>query len=87
MAQANLVKIIREALGISMQEAGEMLERQGATERTPTKRELFAAMTLQGLVANASLHERSTGKSWALDTPDVAVRMADLLIAELEKNK
>jgi hypothetical protein len=48
-----------------------------------TKREYFAAMAMQGLVANSELSEKHGIPQ--TETSELAVKMADALIAELNK--
>jgi hypothetical protein len=48
-----------------------------------TKREYFAAMAMQGILANAALLESETGRH--LDHQRIAVKSADALIAELNR--
>ena len=45
-----------------------------------TKRELFAAMAMQGMLSNPDWPEKNT-----VDYPRNAVRLADALLAELAK--
>jgi len=54
-----------------------------------TKREYFAAMAMQGLISNLSkyvqVHQKSSGHELIYPTMDMAVIIADALIAELKK--
>jgi hypothetical protein len=48
-----------------------------------TKREHFAGLAMQGLLAN----NKSTGENLYLDMSEVSVFIADALLAELDKSK
>lgn len=63
-------------------ERWEMIEKVKESEGGLTKRELFAAMAMQGLLANSDPNTNE----WAADqVARYAVKQADVLLAELER--
>lgn len=86
MSSGTIVKLISDHFQCGLHNAKGMLERASATERTPTKRELFAAMAMQGELASQGAHggwNQSEANSLAIR----CVIFADALLAELEKKE
>lgn len=61
------------------------LQEWAADEKVPTKRELFAAMAMQGMLAAGPQAPPEHKESSIKHKTEHCVRLADALIAELEK--
>ena len=88
MTDRDLICLVRDTYGVGILQADRIVQRACRNAKVPTKRELYAAMALQGLLSNIT---KISGEWIGQLTPQFmarqAVKAADCLIEELAKDQ